>query len=163
MGFLNKLCGIALATTMASAYGADEFKKIHLKDTNNRARSVNTLESKLTLVHFWATWCSSCIQELPELIALTQSYERNDLSLILIAADSTKNTKNYLLSRGITHTVFIDQYGKAMRDYKIKKIPVTFLYDRTGQSLQKLTGAIDWQSGKIINGLNALIAQQNKQ
>lgn len=42
---------------------------------------------KLTLVNVWATWCSPCIQELPELEALSVKYRDSDFQVIGICAD----------------------------------------------------------------------------
>lgn len=42
---------------------------------------------KLTLVNVWATWCSPCIQELPELEELSVRYRDSDFQVIGICAD----------------------------------------------------------------------------
>ena len=32
-------------------------------------------ENKFTLVHFWGTWCSPCVKEVPKLIELSKSFD----------------------------------------------------------------------------------------
>lgn len=44
-------------------------------------------DKKLTLVNVWATWCSPCIQELPELEELSVKYRDSDFQVIGICAD----------------------------------------------------------------------------
>jgi len=144
-----------MITIAATSYAAQKFNGIHLKDTNHHTHIIDDLESSLTLVHFWATWCSPCIKELPALLTFMERQD-NNRSLILIAVDSQNNTKRYLTSNGIKHTVLVDQYGKAMHGFDIKTIPTTLIYNREGILIKKITGAVDWQSDLIKDNLNAV-------
>ena len=144
-----------MITIAATSYAAQKFNGIHLKDTNHHTHIIDDLKSPLTLVHFWATWCSPCIKELPALITFMER-QGNNRSLILIAADSQENTKRYLTSNDIEDTVLVDQYGKAMHEFNIKTIPTTLIYNREGMLIKKITGAVDWQSDFIEKKLNAL-------
>ncbi len=41
---------------------------------------------KKVLINFWASWCTGCIQELPELEALKKSVNKKDILFIAVNA-----------------------------------------------------------------------------
>jgi thiol-disulfide isomerase/thioredoxin len=47
---------------------------------------------KYVLLHFWATWCASCIEELPNLKTLNEAYRSKEFQMISIAYPSAKAT-----------------------------------------------------------------------
>ncbi|WP_239291856.1 TlpA disulfide reductase family protein [Candidatus Nitrotoga sp. 1052] len=42
---------------------------------------------KWVLVNFWATWCSPCLEEIPDLIALHSAHKNTDLVVIGVSMD----------------------------------------------------------------------------
>ena len=44
---------------------------------------------KYVLLHFWATWCTPCMQELPALKKISNKYKSKDLQIISIALPSS--------------------------------------------------------------------------
>lgn len=44
-------------------------------------------EAKLTMVNIWATYCSPCIQEMPELAELAREYEDRGVQIIGLLSD----------------------------------------------------------------------------
>lgn len=48
-------------------------------------------KGKILYVDFWATWCSPCIEELPDLLRLSESYRPEGLEVLSISVDSDWN------------------------------------------------------------------------
>jgi peroxiredoxin len=47
---------------------------------------LSKLEGKLTIIHFWATWCPPCVEEVPALSRFWEQYgKRGDIALYAIS------------------------------------------------------------------------------
>jgi thiol-disulfide isomerase/thioredoxin len=106
-------------------------------------------QNKVTLVHFWATWCIACRKEFPQLEKLQQDFKGGDLQIIAIAADSHDATHQYKLEHNLLLPVLIDQYGKALKDFHVKGLPASFLIDANGRIRYQATGRVNWEKYKV--------------
>lgn len=64
-------------------------------------------KNKLTLVNVWATTCSPCMDEMPDLENLSQDYSDKDIGFLGFAADgndAAPQAKKSLQELGITYT-----------------------------------------------------------
>ena len=71
---------------------ANKFPRFSTKDLDGDVVTSDIFaESEVTMINFWATWCPSCIAELPDLAELDEIFEDTDgecaLIGILIDAD----------------------------------------------------------------------------
>jgi thiol-disulfide isomerase/thioredoxin len=113
--------------------------------------SFNTDNSsvKVRLVHFWASWCVPCREEFPALQRLYHDYRDKGLEVLAIAADNEKSVSEYIEKYQIKLPVMIDQYGKAMFDYKVKVLPTTYLIDEHGMIRYSANGHVRWDSKEV--------------
>lgn len=49
--------------------------------------------SKPTIVHFWATWCAPCVDELPKLAMSAAQFKKSGIDVIFISIDVSASTK----------------------------------------------------------------------
>lgn len=66
----------------------------------------------------------------------------------MVATDSRSAVRDYLAKYEYKFVSLIDQYGSAMRDFKVKGIPASFIVNREGKIVTTLTGETDWQTMK---------------
>jgi len=60
-------------------------------DTKNNVVSLSQFKGKnFVLMHFWATWCSPCVKELPLIAQIDSQYRKLGLRIISIAGKSNK-------------------------------------------------------------------------
>ena len=57
------------------------YSKIELIDLNNNKVKISRYKKDLIIVNFWATWCTPCIKEIPELLDLEEKFS-NKLYLV---------------------------------------------------------------------------------
>lgn len=116
------------------------------------------LRGRPVIIHFWATWCTSCRKELPVIQALAKCLAGTDVEFLAVAIDddaTTADVDRYAASLGLTLPVYLANAGSISDRYWSWGIPVTYLIDRNGAIAGRALGPRDWTSA----GMVALIEQ----
>ena len=130
----------ATADASAGAYGSFE--------TTDLAGNVVTADvfadHKLTMINVWATYCSPCLQEMPELGELSKEYEDKGVQIIGIPIDTLEQDGTWSQSQVANAASLASQTGA---DYlhilpsqdliqaglsDIYAVPTTFFVDSSG-------------------------------
>ena len=69
-----------------------------LKDTAGVKHRLANYKGKWVLVNYWATWCSPCLEEVPDLVNLYDHRRKKDLMVIGVVFDyeSLQSVKAYV-------------------------------------------------------------------
>lgn len=96
----------------------------------NQPFSLQQLNGKPSIVHFWATWCPMCQLEQGMLDSIA-----NDVPIITVAmqSGSPDEVLNYLEQQGVSYPVVNDPYGTLSTQYNVKGVPTSFILDSNGQ------------------------------
>lgn len=57
----------------------------------------NQNESKAYVINFWATWCKPCVEELPYFEKITETYNSEEVKVILVSLDFEKQFEKKLV------------------------------------------------------------------
>ena len=121
--------------------------------------SSESLQGKVVLVDFFASWCRSCIEEIPVLKKLQDRYGKQDFAIIALAVDSENIAalKNLIQKQKINYQVLLaDEQVK--KDFGgIAILPTMFLVDREGKILKKYSGHIERDS--LIQDIRQTLAR----
>jgi len=120
------------------------------------------LKGRVVLVHFWATWCPPCVDELPELDRFWQRY-RNNPSIALYSVsvdDSWEAIDTFRKQHPFDLPLYRDPQSKTAHKFGTTKFPETYIADRTGKVLYHLSNAIDWDSAQVTDNIDALLKQE---
>jgi thiol-disulfide isomerase/thioredoxin len=86
---------------------------------DGKPHALDEWHGKLLLVNFWATWCTPCLHEIPELVKLQKQYAAQGLQIVGPAVDDPDSVKSMLGPLGINYPVLtgtpdamIDLMGK---------------------------------------------------
>lgn len=164
---LGKQARIAVAALVLCALaalfwpkGSGTFKEPggFLFDAEGRPTTLGPKLAPVSLVHFWATWCPPCRDEIPSLQRLAKDLStREDFELVMVAvADETQKAKVFLGDWG-TMALYDPNWDVAKR-YGTDKLPETYLVVR-GEVVKKFVGQTDWDDPD----LRELIAGHLKQ
>jgi hypothetical protein len=96
------------------------------------------------VVHFWATWCPPCRDELP---ALLRRFEGGDEALIAVSVDSSWGDVRGFLAGPIPPTVARADAAAAHR-WGADALPATFVVE-DGQVVGAARGALDWTAVEL--------------
>jgi len=120
------------------------------------------LRGKIVLVHFWATWCPPCVDELPELNAFWQKYKNNpSIALYSVSEDSSwEAIDEFRKLHPFDLPLYRDLDAKTAHKFGSSKFPETYIADRDGKVLYHLANAIDWDSAEVAQNVDALLAKK---
>ncbi|KAB0632277.1 TlpA family protein disulfide reductase [Burkholderia latens] len=120
--------------------------------------SLAAFKGQKVVVNFWASWCGPCVEEMPELVALSHQYRQKGIRFIGIGVDSNQNVKNFLQKVKVDYPVFVSGYAGAdlARNFgnTAGALPFTVVIDETGKIRETKLGQI--QPAELKKTLDAL-------
>ena len=115
------------------------------------------LTGKVSLINFWATSCTSCVAEMPELIATHNKFKEKGFETVAVAMsyDPPAWVLNFAQSRQLPFKVALDHTGDIAKVWgDIKLTPTTFIVDRQGSIVKRYVGEPDFVAlHQLINRL----------
>lgn len=105
--------------------------------------SSKQLQGKVTLVNFWATSCTSCVAEMPDLVATYNKYKDRGYETVAVAMryDPPSYVVNFAQTRQLPFKVAIDNTGMVARDWgEVQLTPTTFLVNKRGEIVKRFVG-----------------------
>lgn len=94
------------------------------------------------VVNFLASWCATCIAELPEFETVSQNFASDVQFLGLAVQDDVVNTRLLLGETGVTFPVGADQPGEIFAMFGGLGMPTTVFIDANGQVTDVHTGVL---------------------
>jgi peroxiredoxin len=101
------------------------------------------LRGKVVLVNFWATTCTSCVAEMPELIATHEKFAARGFETVAVAMsyDTPAFVNRFAQSRQLPFKVSIDVTGSAAKAWgEVRLTPTTYLVDKNGHVVKRFVG-----------------------
>jgi thiol-disulfide isomerase/thioredoxin len=106
--------------------------------------SWSSLDDQVVLLHFWASWCTPCLDELPRLDALNARIARQGGAVLAVSVDRQLAPAEAVVRRlGLTLPVAWDGRGEVAARFAPESLPCSYLVDRSGQVVAHYPGALD--------------------
>jgi peroxiredoxin len=115
-----------------------------LEDIQGKTHRLVDYRGKWVLVNFWATWCSPCLTEIPELSSLHNAHKDKDLLVIGIAlqSDSRKEVVDFAQAHHISYPVVLGDFKIARQIGAVDVLPSSFLYNPNGEMVSYHAGVV---------------------
>ena len=113
----------------------------------SRHASAQAWSGKVMLVNFWATSCTTCVKEMPNVIATHQKYKDKGFDTLAVAMsyDPPAYVANYAETRQLPFGVAMDSTGEIARRFgKVQLTPTTFLINKRGEIVKRFVGEPDF-------------------
>jgi peroxiredoxin len=147
---LISLCALTLVVVLGYLWrkssGLEEVPDITVVTTTGERIALAGMRGKPLLVTFWATTCSTCLEEMPHLIDLYHELSPRGLKVIGIAIfyDPPNRVLAMQESRSIPYTIALDIEAHASRAFgEVGLTPTTFLIAPDGRIVYRVTGSMD--------------------
>ncbi len=96
---------------------------------------LSDFRGKIVMINFWAVWCEPCLEEMPNIQAISDNWSNADLAILSIASnygEGIDDVNEFIEDEGYTFPVFYDSEGQAKSLYSISVWPTTFFIDTEG-------------------------------
>jgi len=113
-------------------------------DLEGKPISAESLQGKVVVVDFWATWCPPCVYEIPGYVYLQKKYADQGLVIVGFSVDqNAAAVPPFAKKYGINYPIAI--VGEEMAELfgGLEGTPMTFLIDREGNIRHKKIGAME--------------------
>lgn len=107
-------------------------------------RTTEDMRGKVTLVNFWATSCTTCVAEMPELVATHEKYRARGYDTLAVAMhyDPPSYVVNFAETRKLPFAVAIDNTGAIAKAWgDVQLTPTTYLVNKRGEIVKTYVGA----------------------
>lgn len=140
----------------------DRAPEFRLPAPDGRLVSLSDHRGKVVMVHFWATWCPPCVEEMPTLDALYRSLQGKDFEVLAVSVDErgVDAVVPFLSKNRLGLPALLDPRRSIASLYGTYKFPETYLVDREGIVRHKVIGARDWSVPANVNIVRELIGNR---
>lgn len=140
---------IALATAAAwRSFGtAEAAPDVAYTRLDGSPARTGQLAGKVALVSFWATTCSVCLHEMPQLIATHRQFAGPGFETLAVAMsyDPPARVVHFAQSRQLPFTVVIDNLGTVAKAFgDVQLTPTLVVVDKRGRIVRRWVGAPDF-------------------
>ena len=109
--------------------------------------SMQDLRGKVVMVNFWATSCTTCVAEMPQMIETYNKFKGQGMEFVAVAMsyDRPDYILNYAQTRKLPFTVAYDASGAAAKAWgDVAMTPTTFVVGKDGAILKTYLGKPDF-------------------
>ena len=153
------LAALAIAALALAACGKSEAPASTFVLLDGSSQTTADMKGKVTLVNFWATSCTTCVAEMPQIVATHDKYKAKGYDTLAVAMqyDPPSYVVNFAETRKLPFKVAIDNTGKVAQAWgDVKLTPTTYIVNKQGQIVKKYVGAPNFDElHKLIEKLLA--------
>ncbi len=129
---------ISLTLLLSFQLQANDIKSISLKDyiSGESYAFKDHIGKKKLVLNFWASWCTSCIEELPLLHALQEKSDKSKVEFLAINSGEKKIKIKKFLKRYEFKYQILEDPSKSVADiFKVENLPQTIILDEKGKEI----------------------------
>jgi len=130
---------------------------ISLLDYAGNEFELKDYKGKVTVVNFWATWCTPCVKEIPSLNRLKALMKNKPFELISINFQEKPDAiREFQKMVKVKFPVLMDSDGKIANSWKVVAFPSTFIIGSDGNIHYGVNAGIEWDTPEVIEIINSL-------
>lgn len=153
--------GAAPADQVLKDWPGGDTPNLQLKDIDGRTRDLAQYRGKVVLINFWATWCEPCRNELPSLQRLRQRLGEHSFEVLAVdVGEGDARVRTFLEKVPIPFPVLLDGDSVAMKAWKVRGLPSTYIVDGNGVIRYWFMGELDWAQEQVVTTIRTLLPRQ---
>ena len=128
-----------------------------LQDLNGANVPLKTFKGRTVLVHFFATWCEPCREELPALNRFLERSASNASVVAISVAEVDPRVKRFFETMPVNFPVLLDRDRTIAKSWKISTLPTTYVLDANMKPMLVVEADFAWDTVDIEPATGKLI------
>ena len=139
------MAGLVLSTTL---FAQRDVPNINVKTLDGKTVNIQDFANngKITVLSFWATWCSPCKKELDAIADIDPDWvEEYDMELVAVTIDTQRalaKVPGMVNTKGWEYTVLSDANQELQKALNFQTVPQTFIIDQNGVIVYSHSGYV---------------------
>lgn len=150
---MNYSCKYAFLVALLITITGISHAEVILEETHGQKIPFSSLKGKWVLINYWAGWCHTCLEEIPEFNLFYQRHKKDPVALYAVNYDALPLAEqNSLIKRlHIHYPNLLKDPGHDLQLGEITGVPVTFIFNPKGHLVKTLYG------GQSANTLDQIV------
>jgi thiol-disulfide isomerase/thioredoxin len=128
-----------------------------LDDLTGARHDLANSSGRVVLVHFFATWCEPCREELPALQRLLERSRDSGLTIFAVSVgEPDARVRRFFEPMPTSYPVVLDRDRAASKAWRVEMLPTTYVLDRDLKPRFVVEGEFRWDEIKGEQLLNVV-------
>jgi peroxiredoxin len=113
---------------------------------------------KLLVLHFWATWCTGCVEEIPSLETFQREFGPQGVVVLGVSVDANEKLyRRFMEQFRVSYATSRDPSWDIAASYGTFQLPESYIIDRSGKVVQKIIAAQNWADPHFVESLKKML------
>jgi thiol-disulfide isomerase/thioredoxin len=121
---------------------------------------LTTFKGRTVLVHFFATWCQPCREELPALNRFLARSGPNASVVAISVAEVDPRVKRFFEAAPVDFPVLLDRDRTIAKSWKISALPTTYVLDASMKPMLAVEADFPWDTVDVEPATGKLITSK---
>ena len=134
-----------------------------LRDLAGRVHERADYRDQAYIVSFWATWCTPCIKEFPDLQRAAGILAQEGVTVLTVNNGESKDAiEQFLSKRSISLPILLDESSTMLEQWRVLALPTAYIVNAKGLVVARVIGGVDWDEPSVLAQVKALIAHPDR-
>jgi thiol-disulfide isomerase/thioredoxin len=133
-----------------------------LQDIDGETFTLSKNKGRWIFLHFWASWCGPCREEMPAIQRLSDSFQDDKFKIVMInTAEDEDTIFEFLGAINVDLNSLMDADGQVTEVWKPRGLPTTFLINPKGEVKYQAIGGREWDNPIYLQFIKQLISSSD--
>ena len=141
-------------------YDIGSAQNFTLNDIDGEKFELNNSKGQWVFLHFWASWCGPCKEEMPTIQKLADAMKNKKFQIVMInTAEDEDTIFEFLSAIDVELNSLLDADGIVTEAWKPRGLPTSFLINPKGEVKYQAIGGREWNNPVYIDFIKQLIKE----
>ncbi len=108
--------------------------------------SMSELKGNPVFLNFWASWCTPCREEMPDIDKIYRTYRKKGLRVYAVnSRESRRVIEKFKENTGVDIPILLDKTGSVSKLYRVFGLPVSYFIHRDGKVAASVIGKMTYE------------------